>query len=294
MAKINITLDLDWFEEDGSLDETLKQKIVDEIVEKIASKEIDNISDTAESMISEQLEKRMNDYMGELFDKPRNITDRWGEVIKENVTIKSQLKEALDNFIDQRVDRNGKASNSAYDSKTRVQYMAEEYYNNYCRDTIEKIARDTTDTIKRMTEQQISTKIGKKMADIIGLSDELGIKLRRPIMDINITIVGMDAAERMIDRLLAVEGQDGEDVERIERQMSDLFAALDGLEESIKRASGMIPPEEGETYYYVDTIYGQVFRAVWRNGKMDRVRARLGDVFQTIEAAYRHVERVRA
>ena len=128
-------------------------------------------------------------------------------------------------------------------------------------------------------------------------------------MDINITVVGMDAAERMIDRLLAVEGQDGEDVERIERQMSDLFAALDGLEDSIKRASGMIPPEEGEpvepekpetwapeegeTYYYVDTKYGQVFRAVWRNGKMDRVRARLGDVFQTIEAAYRHVERVR-
>lgn len=175
MAKINITLDLDWFGEDGSLDEELKQKIADEVVQKIADKEIGNISETAENMISEQIDKRMNDYMDELFDKPRNITDRWGEVIKENVTIKSQLKEALDNFIDQRIDRNGKVTNSAYDSKNRVQYIAEEYYNTYCKGTIEKIARDTAEEIKRLTEQQISTKIGKKMADIIGLSDELGI-----------------------------------------------------------------------------------------------------------------------
>lgn len=76
MTKINITLDLDWFGEDGSLDEALKQKIVDEVVQEIADKEIGNISETAESMISEQIEKRMNDYMDELFDKPRNITDR--------------------------------------------------------------------------------------------------------------------------------------------------------------------------------------------------------------------------
>lgn len=36
MAKINITLDLDWFGEDGSLDEALKQKIVDEVVQMIS------------------------------------------------------------------------------------------------------------------------------------------------------------------------------------------------------------------------------------------------------------------
>lgn len=175
MAKINITLDLDWFGEDGSLDEVLKQKITDEVVRKIADKEIGNISEDAEEMLKAQIALRLNDYMDELFDKPRNITDRWGEVIKENVTIKSQLKEALDNFVDQRVDRNGNISNSAYDSKTRVQYMAEKYYNDYCKGTIEKMAKDTADTIKRMTEEQINAKIGKKMADILGLSNELGL-----------------------------------------------------------------------------------------------------------------------
>lgn len=175
MAKINITLDLDWFGEDGSLDEVLKQKITDEVVQKIADKEIGNISEDAEEMLKAQIALRLNDYMDDLFSKPRNITDRWGEVIKENVTIKSQLKEALDNFVDQRVDRNGNISNSAYDSKTRVQYMAEKYYNDYCKDTIEKMAKDTADTIKRMTEEQINAKIGKKMADILGLSNELGL-----------------------------------------------------------------------------------------------------------------------
>lgn len=175
MAKINITLDLDWLRGDGSLDEALKQKIVDEVVQIITDKEIGNISENAEEMIEAQIALRLNDYMDDLFDKPRNITDKWGEVIKENVTIKSQLKEALDNFVDQRVDRNGNISNSAYDSKTRVQYMAEKYYNDYCNGTIAKMAKDTADTIKRMTEEQINAKIGKKMADILGLSNELGL-----------------------------------------------------------------------------------------------------------------------
>ena len=175
MAKINVTIDLDWIGEDNSLDEEIKGNIVSSVVNTLSEKVLDELSEEVEKQISDTIRTRLNEYMNNFFDTPRNITDRWGEVIKENVTIKSQLKEALDNFVDQRVDRNGNISNSAYDSKTRVQYMAEKYYNDYCKGTIEKMAKDTADTIKCMTEEQISKKIGKKMADIIGLSEELGV-----------------------------------------------------------------------------------------------------------------------
>jgi hypothetical protein len=118
---------------------------------------------------------------------------------------------------------------------------------------------------------------------------------------INITIIGMDAVDSLLDRLIAA-GED-ERAERIERGAWDLETALSGLEEAIRNAAPeeadmeskkRWEPEEGETYFYVDSIYGGTCRAVWRNGKMDRYRERMNNVFQSPRDAYRYMEEVRA
>lgn len=124
-------------------------------------------------------------------------------------------------------------------------------------------------------------------------------------MGISITIIGMDAVDRLLDRLIA-EGADSDKVESIEREAWNMETALNGLKDAIKRA-GIPPegdamettqrswkPEEGETYYYIDSIYGGTYRAVWRNGKMDRYRERMNNVFQSPKDAYRYMEEVRA
>ena len=118
---------------------------------------------------------------------------------------------------------------------------------------------------------------------------------------INITIIGMDAVESLLDRLIAA-GED-ERAERIERGAWDLETALSGLEEAIRNAAPeeadmeskkRWEPEEGETYFYVDSIYGGTCRAVWRNGKTDRYRERMNNVFQSPRDAYKFLEEVRA
>ena len=123
-------------------------------------------------------------------------------------------------------------------------------------------------------------------------------------MGISITIIGMDAVDRLLDRLIA-EGANSE-AESIEREAWNMETALNGLKDAIKRA-GIPPegdamettqrgwkPEEGETYYYIDSIYGGTYRAVWRNGKMDRYRERMNNVFLSPKDAYRYMEEVRA
>lgn len=176
MAKINITLDLDWFGEDGSLDEAIKKGITESVVKKISEDTLEDISEKVDTVISTEISKRLNTYMDEIFSKPRTVTDKWGEIIKENVTIKSQLSEALEHFIDQKVDDKGNPDSYSYSKKTRVEYMAEKFYKDYCSSTIERIAKETADTIKKLAEQQMSARMGKKMADLLGLSEELGLK----------------------------------------------------------------------------------------------------------------------
>lgn len=174
MAKINVTIDLDWIGEDNSLDEEIKNKIVSSVVNTLSEKVLDELSEKVQNQISESIGNRMNEYMDEFFETPRNITDRWGEVIKEGVTVKSQLKEALENFIDQGVDANGHPA-TGYGAKTRLQWTAEKYYNDYCRGNVEIAAKAATDRIKQLADEQISKKIGKKLADIVGISEELGV-----------------------------------------------------------------------------------------------------------------------
>lgn len=135
-------------------------------------------------------------------------------------------------------------------------------------------------------------------------------------MDINITLIGMDAVDRLLDRLLPEQGADGEDVERIERERWTAEAAVDSLKKAVKKAAGKIPPEEGdekmeqknhkttdsipfswvpeegETYLFLDCVYGIPHKEVWRNSRMDRMRIRMHNVFQTFREAYEFADSV--
>lgn len=113
---------------------------------------------------------------------------------------------------------------------------------------------------------------------------------------INITIIGMDAVESLLDRLIAA-GED-ERAERIERGAWDLETALSGLEEAIRNAAPeeadmeqqrKWEPEEGETYVYFTFKEGAptTARAVWRNGSADHLRARLRNVFENEASAWK-------
>ena len=118
--------------------------------------------------------EKLTQYMDEMLNKPRNITDRWGEIVKENVSIKDQLMEELDKFITEKVDDNGHPSNYG-GGKTRLQYLAEKIYKDECTSRIEKTAREVSTMIKELANKSLSEKIGYKLAETIGLKEELGL-----------------------------------------------------------------------------------------------------------------------
>lgn len=127
-------------------------------------------------------------------------------------------------------------------------------------------------------------------------------------MPINITIIGLDAVDRLLDRLLAEQGQNGGDVEEIERERWTVEAAVENLEEALRKAAGCVPPEDedmseakpewkptdGETYWYMDCgEVPQAKRAVWRNGSADHIREILGNVFQSEAGVWKWFSGVR-
>lgn len=117
MAKFNLQVELDWFDEDSeaNIDDELKAAIMSQITSKTVAKLTENLQEEAEELMTKKLEEfaikideKLNSLSDDFFDTPRNITDQWGNIKKSNVTARQLLSEACDKFMTEIVDENGK------------------------------------------------------------------------------------------------------------------------------------------------------------------------------------------
>ena len=177
MAQFNITVNLDWLDEEESLDE----KLWDEILSGIVSKVGDNITKSLESKARELLDgrfaslgneigERLNGIMQEFFDTPRDVTDKWGKVKREQITVTQLLSEACDNFLTQAVDEKGKPA-TGYSAKydTRIDYIVQKSIDRDMEWAIKRAVEDVTKNLKNRISNEIKSQMGEKLAGIIGL-----------------------------------------------------------------------------------------------------------------------------
>lgn len=181
MAKFNITVDIDYVDEDGNLDEVLYDKIVNSVVDKVSNKVVENMTNSVKDKIdeesvrvSEKISERLNEYMEEFFEKPRNIYDKWGELVKSNTCVKEMLKEACDNFMSASVDESGKPSTSSWNNKimSRTEYMVKKVVNADMEYAIKKATDEITKEIKEKVANEVKMQIGEKLGAFVGV-DEL-------------------------------------------------------------------------------------------------------------------------
>lgn len=184
MAKFNISVDIDWIEtnEDGaySLDEELRDNVVNSIASKVqynlftqVEKECNNKIQEQYSTIEKKISDKLNSIMEDFFNTPRNLTDKYGDITKRNVTITQILKDACDNFMNQPLNQNGNPTSSSYDMKykTRIDYIVEKAINEKLKYTVEKITRDVTDNLNKRISEEVKQRMGDKLAGIINLDD---------------------------------------------------------------------------------------------------------------------------
>ena len=184
MATFNVTVNLDWLDEDENLDERLRDEILSGIVAKVG----DNITKSLESKANKLLNKKMdsleneigeklNAMMEEFFDTPKDITDEWGDVVKHSVTVREQLKTACSNYLEQKVDSSGKPSNGYGTYKTRLEYIISKSVDHDMEYAIKKAVSEVTDGLKKRIVGEVKTQIGEKLADVIGLENMVSGKV---------------------------------------------------------------------------------------------------------------------
>jgi hypothetical protein len=177
MAKVNIAVDIDWLGEEGSLDDTLKDEIVNAVVSRIAKDTLKGIEQKVDNIVATRVNEavgaKLNEILEDFLNKPRTITDRWGDVQKDNVTVIGLLKKSCEDFIEGYVDKDGKpTSYSSYGSnKKRIDYIIEKDISSSLDYSIKKAAEEIKTKLKEYIDTTLKTQIGENVAQIIGLNN---------------------------------------------------------------------------------------------------------------------------
>tara|TARA_R110000772_G_scaffold4573_4_gene16356 strand:- start:1586 stop:2038 length:453 start_codon:yes stop_codon:yes gene_type:complete len=145
--KINITVDLDWLDEGGNIDEEIQGDIISgvkkaiskdclKIVEVKTQQAIDDGMQAAVDLMQEKVSSFFEDWI----NNEAVITDKYGDKVDQG-TLKDIIKKEFSNCINEKVDRDGRPSN--YNgSYTRLEFVTgkkvkeivDDYLANYNKD----------------------------------------------------------------------------------------------------------------------------------------------------------------
>lgn len=89
MATFNVTVNLDWLDEEENLDGRLRDEILSGIVAKVGTNITNSLESEARKLLDakmasleNEIGEKLNAMMQEFFDTPKDITDRWGGCCK--------------------------------------------------------------------------------------------------------------------------------------------------------------------------------------------------------------------
>ena len=184
--QVTATINLDFVNDEGKLDEI----ILDELVSKIVSDLKDKLSAQVEkkcleamdeqlTSFSEIIGKKLNDIMQNFFETPKNITDKYGNITRKDVTPLQLLTEACDKFFDTPLDSYGKpATPGSYGVKylNRYEYMINNSIGPELESRVRNMVAEIEKKMKETISSEVKTHIGDKMAELLKIDSILNKK----------------------------------------------------------------------------------------------------------------------
>lgn len=169
-------------EPDGEVEFSIRDHLLSEMNKSLNARfETKNISEIIQSKIDSKIDGMVKDgiineisnlserFMDEYLDREIVVTDRWGEE-KYKGTLREKIHKAFDAYLQKTVDKNGRASDSSYDSLCKredflVRKILDEEMSGFTERTITKVR----EAIKGKLTDELQTSIGKGIVDNIGI-----------------------------------------------------------------------------------------------------------------------------
>lgn len=163
--KMNIEIDLDWLTEDGDIESSIKEGLVNQVVDSCLDKLSEMIEKKASSRLDEAIDNHIASILSDLLNRQIRITDKYGDPIKTYENVDEMLDEKFENFLTHPVDRDGKPyTGCSYGDKyTRIEHLITSKITVRSEKESLKIVKDTQAKIDKFFKGALSNAIAEKL-----------------------------------------------------------------------------------------------------------------------------------
>jgi hypothetical protein len=179
--KLNLEIELDWIDEEMNLDETVKQNVIDAVVNKVQK----GIEEKVEKKINEAIDatviSKINEKTEALFDEFMNreicISDRYGDKIKVYPNMSDLIKERFDKFMEQTVDEKGNTYDGDYGPKyKRIYFIIDKQLKDFSNKFTDEAVKTVSAEIKEHVKDGLTNKLGAELMKVLKVNDMLKLK----------------------------------------------------------------------------------------------------------------------
>ncbi|HEM7189675.1 TPA: hypothetical protein U2I61_004213 [Providencia rettgeri] len=175
--KLNITVDLDWLEEDGNIDEEVKYQIIEGVkgaiskqclakVEKQASEQINKAIDESIMSAKKAIEQKAIAFADEWLEKEVTVTDKWGDV-QDCLTITDLIKRTFDNLLEKKVNDQGSFTDGYGNGTRLINWLTGKRVQDVVQEKLKGINKDIDRQITEAVNAGIRKNVSDKFAEMV-------------------------------------------------------------------------------------------------------------------------------
>lgn len=165
MAKFNIEVELDWVDEDYTIDEELQDIIANKIVSKIKDTVMSEIQDTAIEIAKSRVGLWVNQLLAKMMEDhkiPYKESDYSSEV--KMITMEEMIGKQFEAALNQTVDKDGEPTNSSYKKYgTRLEWLTGKLARKYADMRVQEFVRDIKGDIENYTSEKVKEEMMKQL-----------------------------------------------------------------------------------------------------------------------------------
>lgn len=176
--KINITVDVDWIEPDGSIEEEVKASIINGVkgaisknclakVEKEASKQISEAIDKSIESATKLINKKSMDFFDEWMEKDITVTDKWGNT-KTQGSVKSLIESGFEKLMrNGKVNQDGDLSRDGYSGTPVIDYLTGPRIQKLVTEKLKGLNKEIDKKIEELVNAGIRDRVSDKFAEMV-------------------------------------------------------------------------------------------------------------------------------
>jgi len=171
--KLNVTVEIDWIDEEGNLDDEVQGAITNGIIERISNKCIQKIEQKANEQINLSLgeaQKLIEDkamaFVENWLNNEVSVTDKWGDVV-ETCSISELIKKSFDNLLQKKVDKDGHFNSSSYGNTRLIDWLTGQKVQSIVEEKLKDMSRTIDKSIEAAVRSGIKQNVSNKFAEMV-------------------------------------------------------------------------------------------------------------------------------